>query len=445
MSLFMWWGFLVGLHNSCYNGAMKRIKVFLITLFIVVLLGGLVIAMLGAGNNRAYQANVSDDLVIDVEVANGEDAGAVEDVLVLDFGTQDADAMTDDGDQDAKELTGYERDLAMYEGAERTSVIRPASDEQVTITFAGDVLFDPGYAIYSTYKLHGSNIENSIDTSVLKIMRDSDIMMINNEFPYSDRGEPQPDKTYTFRAPTSTVSILDDMGVDIVSVANNHTFDYGEVAFVDTINTLENAQMPYVGAGMNIEEAVKPYYFVANGMRIAIVGATQIERNSNPNTRGATETKPGVFRCLDPELLCQAISEAKANSDFVILYIHWGTESVDTLDWCQTQQDHLYVEAGADAIIGAHPHCLQEIGYIDGVPIVYSLGNFWFNSKAVDTCLVTLTLSKEGIDSIQFIPCLQVGCSVREASAEDRSRIITYMNSISTRAIIDENGFVSPR
>lgn len=418
---------------------MKKIKVFLITLLIVMLVGGLAVVLLGKKSTDASYVSISEsslnEMVSDETEGQIMDEGENDEVIELSVATPEPTATPEP-------LSLYEQALVDYADQERTSVIETASEESVTITFAGDVLFDPGYAIYSNYKSTGYDLNRCIGNDVLSQMRSADIMMVNNEFPYSDRGAPQPEKTYTFRAPTSTVSLLDDMGVDIVSVANNHTFDYGEDAFIDTLTTLENADMPYVGAGMNIEEAVKPYYFIANGMKIAFIGATQIERNGNPDTRGATESLPGVFRCLNPDKLCEVISEAKQESDFVILYIHWGTENTDQIDWCQAEQDNLYVEAGADIIIGDHPHCLQEIGYINGVPIVYSLGNFWFNSKTVDTCMVTLTLNSDGIDSIKFIPCLQSGCTVKDLSDSEQQRIITYMNSISSTAYIDENGYV---
>lgn len=269
-------------------------------------------------------------------------------------------------------------------------------------------------------------------------------MMVNNEFPYSDGGTPQPDKMYTFRAEPESVNVLFDMGVDIVSVANNHTFDYGEEAFLDTLTTLEEAGMPYVGAGRNLEEAARPFYFEADGVRIGILAATQIERTDYPNTRGATEELPGVFRCWNPDYLIAAIREAKENCDFLILFIHWGTESTDVLDWAQIDQAPQYAEAGADLIIGAHPHVLQEIGYEGDVPVVYSLGNFWFNSRTLDSALVMVTLENGELESLQFVPCLQTGCGVELLHGAERDRVLNYMRGISSEAVIDENGYVMP-
>lgn len=92
----------------------------------------------------------------------------------------------------------------------------------------------------------------------------------------------------------------------------------GEVSLTDTLDTLEAIGMPYVGAGRNLDEAVKPVSFIANGRKITFVSATQIERTLPPDTKGATETTPGVFRCLEINKLLEVISAAKADSDFDI-------------------------------------------------------------------------------------------------------------------------------
>ncbi|MCM1123255.1 MAG: CapA family protein [Eubacterium sp.] len=317
-----------------------------------------------------------------------------------------------------------------------------ADPEQVTITFAGDILFDANYAIMSNVVGNG-DIANGILPSLLAEMKSADIMMVNNEFPYSDRGEPLQDKKFTFRAKPATVSFLNDMGVDIVSLANNHAFDYGENAFIDTMETLEKAGITYVGAGRNLQEARRPVYYIINNMKIAFVAATQIERLDNPDTRGATDTLAGVFRCWNGDNLLETIREAKENSDFVIVYLHWGTENEAATDWAQEKQAPEVVAAGADLIIGAHPHCLQPISVVQGVPVMYSLGNFWFNSKTMDTGMIKITLNAEGLQSYQFIPCKQTGSQTMLLQGEEKQRVINYMQSLSGGVRIDEEGYVT--
>lgn len=313
----------------------------------------------------------------------------------------------------------------------------------VSLGFVGDILFDDEYAVMANLLNRGVTIENGISEELLAQMQGVDILMANNEFAYTNRGTPTEGKTYTFRADTETVSYLEDMGVDIVSLANNHSYDFGEIGLLDTLTTLEEAGMPYVGAGRNLEEAAKPVYFISGDIKIAIVSATQIERLDYPDTKGATESSPGVFRCWNPEKLYEVVAEAKSNSDFVIVYIHWGTENEAEPDWAQLEQAPKLAEAGADLIVGGHTHCLQGIQYYGDTPVIYSLGNFWFNSKTVDTCLLKVDISKDGIESMQFIPAVQKDSRTELAYGTERERIISYMEDISYGVTFDEEGFVN--
>ena len=413
----------------------RNIKIFIVTLCIVFV-GGMGLALLYVANNNERAALRES---AEVAAAVDEDIRAASVDMAVSQNETDATVSANE--------PSVSSDEAIYADEPYTKVIEPSTEGELTISFAGDVLFDPGYAIFSSYKARGCDINQCISADLLEKMRSADIMMVNNEFPYSDRGAPLADKMYTFRAQPESVALLDDMGVDIVALANNHTFDYGEEAFLDTLDVLSNANMPYVGAGHNIEEATQPYYFVAGGKKIAILSATQIERYANPHTRGATEDSCGVFRCMDPQLLIDTITEVKKECDFVIVYIHWGTESTDELDWAQEPQAQQYADAGADLIIGDHPHVLQEIGYKGDTPVIYSLGNYWFNSKTMDSCIVTLTLNLEdaSIKSLRFEPCLQSNMSVALLHDSEKARVINYMRSISDSANIDDDGYVTAK
>lgn len=319
---------------------------------------------------------------------------------------------------------------------------------KVTISFAGDVLFSEGCSVYNHVLGNNGDFSASFDQKLLSRMIDSDIFMLNNEFPYSTGGSPLPGKDYTFRADPSAAAYLDSIGTDIVSLANNHAFDYGPQALDDTFKTLRRVDMPYVGAGENINEAIKPAYFLVEDKTICIIGATQIEGSmSIPHTRPATETENGVFRCVDTTKIQEVIADAKSKSDFVIVFIHWGTERTDVVREWQIGTARELTASGADLIIGAHSHCLQGIDFIDDTPVFYSLGNYLFNSNRQDTCLVTLTLDTSAedvqIDSLQFVPCIQGGGMTVEADAEEKARIIKYEQGISYHALIDDDGYVT--
>ncbi|MDD2972228.1 MAG: CapA family protein [Lachnospiraceae bacterium] len=325
---------------------------------------------------------------------------------------------------------------------ENTYAKTPSVPGEVTMTFTGDVMFDDSYSIMSTYRKAGDDVNGCMSSDLLDTMRASDILMLNNECTFTNRGTPTADKAYTFRCKPENVKILQDMGADIVSLANNHAYDYGEISLLDTLDTLNNASIPYVGAGKNIEEASKPVYFIAGDLKVAVLSATQIERVDNPDTKGATENAAGVFRCRDPEALCEAITKAKENCDYVIVYVHWGTENETDIDWAQRDQAPMYAEAGADLIIGDHPHILQGITYIGDTPVIYSLGNFWFNSRTIDTGMVQATFDANGLKSFQFIPCLQSGCRTTQLSGGEKERVLQEMRNLSPDVTIDGDGYV---
>lgn len=320
--------------------------------------------------------------------------------------------------------------------------------EPVTIIFAGDMNFDKRYANMNALAGRGGEITEALDEDIRNAMNEADITMINNEFPYSDRGSPTPGKKFTFRADPSTVRYLTDLGVDIVGLANNHAYDHGPDALLDTFDTLSGANIRYVGAGHDIEEAMTPQYIEAGGMTIAFTAATQIERSLPPDTKEATETDPGVLRTLDPGKYLQVIEEADANADFTIAFVHWGTENEHMYEASQKELAEKYVEAGADLIIGAHPHVLQGFEYIEDVPVAYSMGNFWFNSKTLDSCMIEAVVNEGELEELRFIPCIQKGCytSMLHEGDSGFERILEDERNRSAENVdISEDGVISLR
>lgn len=319
--------------------------------------------------------------------------------------------------------------------------IQTAGDEAVLL-FAGDILLDDGYAMIGAMRERGG-ISACFSAETLREMEAADVFMLNNEFPYTDRGEPMPEKQFTFRAKPENAALLHKIGVDIVSLANNHSYDYGEVSLLDSLTALEGIDMPYVGAGRNLEEASRAVYFYAGNQKIACLAATQIERQGNPDTKGATKDSPGVFRCFTETEIFDRIAEAKANSDFVIVYVHWGTEKMAELDWAQPGLAKSLADAGADLVIGTHPHVLQPLAKMGDTPVIYSLGNYWFNSATLDTCLLKVTLKDGEMQSCQFLPARQSDCSTALLSGAEKEAVLAYMRGISPTVRIDEEGYVA--
>ena len=328
----------------------------------------------------------------------------------------------------------------------RVTIKECASEEQTVISFTGDMNFDDRIGTMQYLKSNG--LEAALSQDVRTVMAASDILMINNECTFSARGEAIPGKAYTFRSDPSNASILKELGVDIAGIANNHVCDFGLEALSDTIQTLDDAGIPNVGAGNNLEEAKRPWYFVANGKKIAFVAATQIERTYN-YTKEATDTTPGVLKTLNPDKYIEVIREAKEHSDYVIAFVHWGTEGTNYFEADQAELAEKFVQAGADAIIGGHTHCLQGITYIEDVPVIYSLGNFWFGSTPTDgvnkkdTAIAQVILSSGGGMKFRFVPCVQQDRRTYLVTDEsEKARIIAFEQNLSKGVTIDADGYV---
>lgn len=312
---------------------------------------------------------------------------------------------------------------------------------EAEITIAGDLcLTEDGFVIdkYDTVK----DLKQCISPEILKITNESDLFYINHEYTISDRGTPLQGKYYTFRAKPERMELLKEMGTDIVSLANNHVYDYGKEALLDTADLLEKAGIPYVGGGRNIEEAKRPIYFVINGMKIGFVGASNGEKIKY--TPQATEDSPGILRAYDTTEYNQVIQEAAGKCDYLIAYIHWGTEDSNYLNADQQRWGREFLASGADIVIGGHPHVLQGIEYVDGKPIVYSLGDFWFNHETKYTGVLKLNIQYEGLKEMSFVPCLQTNFTTQYLdTAEEQKKLYDFLEQLSPNIEIDEKGVIT--
>lgn len=314
----------------------------------------------------------------------------------------------------------------------------------ITIGFTGDINFDETWSVMKHMRRKGEGIAGCIDPRLIKKMRGYDYMVVNNEFSISDRGKPMAGKAYTFRSPRRNVKLLKQLGVDAVSLANNHVYDYGKQAFLDTMSTLEKNGIKYTGGGKNSSEARKPVYFQCKGKTIAVIAATRAEKYVL--TPAAGKNSPGVFRTYDDTQYCRAIKKAKKKADVVIAFVHWGTEYSTKLEDAQKTQAKDYINAGADVIVGAHTHCLQGVGSYKGKPIFYSLGNYWFNEKTLYTTLLQLTIKENGKIQARMIPCRQSGKETHMLTKKKKVRkFVNYVNGISVNAKIGAKGILHVR
>ena len=311
----------------------------------------------------------------------------------------------------------------------------------VTVTVAGDLCLEEDGFVIDKYD-EVNDLEACLSPEILDITQNADIFYLNHEYTVSDRGEALEGKLYTFRAKPERMALLKEMGTDLVSLANNHIYDYGEEGMLDTLDFLDEAQIPYVGGGRNIEEAGRPVYFIVNGMKIGFVAASNAELTLY--TPAAGEDSPGILEAYDTALYNQVIAEASKECDYLIAYIHWGPEDVNQYADYQTVQGKEFLDSGADIVVGGHPHVLQGMEYMDGKPVIYSMGDFWFNGETKYTGLLNLEISTEGLEQMSFTPCLQTGFTTQYIEDAGKQReMFDFLESLSPNIQIDDQGVIT--
>ena len=313
------------------------------------------------------------------------------------------------------------------------------TDKTITIDLVGDInLADDWYTMEAATQKGG--VSDCISENAQSELAAADISVVNNEFVYEDGETPLAGKTYTFGAATENVKLLKIFSADLVTLANNHVYDYGEEGLISTLDTLDGAEIPYVGAGRNLEEASAIKYFVVKGRKIAFVSATEIEKFAK-YTKEATENSPGVIKTIDTSLFCSVIAEAKANADYVVACVHWGIEGKNDFESEQRRMAEDYVKAGADVVIGGHPHRLQGVEFIEDTPVAYSLGNFWFSTGTIYTTIAQIRIDESGELSLYMIPCIQQNLTTsiltEDAEIDD---FYKYVADVSYGVGIDADG-----
>lgn len=205
------------------------------------------------------------------------------------------------------------------------------------------------------------------------LFQQADIRVGNLECVVASTGTPEPDKPNTFRVPPHSLRYL-RRHFDAVGVANNHTGDFGTAAFAQMLGELRRHGLGYYGGGMNLQEAHTPWIVERHGLRIALLGYDEFQ----PRSFEADHDRPGVAWSEDEQVV-RDIAQARArhHADVVISVMHWGWEE-PVANARQRQLARLMIDAGADAVIGGHPHQVQDVDQYKGKPIFYSLGNFVF-------------------------------------------------------------------
>jgi len=265
----------------------------------------------------------------------------------------------------------------------------PRDDRVVRITFVGDICFDgnPGHVVTRG---------DDPFAAVASVLKDTDLAVANLECSVSTAGERSPNR-FSFKAPTGCVHVLKRY-FSAVSLANNHAGDWDKKGFVSELDILEREKLPYFGGGRNIEQAQRPVILTSHDRRIALLGYCDVP----PRRYAAGANTSGTAWLIENDVLADIRNaRTRYGADTVIPFLHWGFQHVPMPEDYQVKLARKMIDAGADAVVGAHPHIPQTVDWYRGKPIVYSLGNFVFNYYPHDPpvyfgWIVRLTIGKAG-------------------------------------------------
>jgi poly-gamma-glutamate capsule biosynthesis protein CapA/YwtB (metallophosphatase superfamily) len=283
-----------------------------------------------------------------------------------------------------------------------TSKPKPKPERRpYTISFGGDVHFE------GVLRTRLDADPKTALGPIAKVLKASDLAMVNLETAITAGGTPAPGKQYTFRAPAAALIALKASGVDVASMANNHGMDYMQSGLTDSLAAVKRSKFPIVGVGKDEAEAYKPWRTTVNGNRVAIIGATQVLDAEFIDAWTATESKGGLASAKNEPRLIQEVRKARKNSDTVIVHLHWGTELQKCPNEAQRSLAPKLVAAGADVVVGGHAHILLGGGYLKNSYVSYGLGNFVFYNWGPDTGrtgVLTLTINGRKVLKDQWTP-----------------------------------------
>ena len=235
----------------------------------------------------------------------------------------------------------------------------------MSIVFVGDIMLDggPGHAISSG---------RDPFAACSHLLADADYSVGNLECVLGKGGERML-KPFSFRGAAESPRFL-KKHFSAVSLANNHSGDFGPAGLVELLRTLDDAGIPSFGAGRTLADARRPLVLERGGFRVALLGSNGFRAL----TTAATADRAGSAPLEEAQVL-EDIRAARTRADAVVPFVHWGPENTPQPRPAQVRLARKMVDAGAAAVIGAHPHVTQTVETIRGVPIVYSLGNFVFD------------------------------------------------------------------
>ena len=298
---------------------------------------------------------------------------------------------------------GQQGDAAQptQEGAAEQPEGKATGPYSVSFATTGDLIFWREVADYIDENGGASAMANIADH-----LAAADVTISNLESPLSnDESEPVTDKDVYIIGRPSALEGMRQSGIDIVSLANNHIMDYTGPALKDTLDALDGAGILHAGAGMTEDDAGAIAETTVNGASIAFLSWTDIV----PDFFLAYKDEPGVVSArMNMDDACKRVREAKQMHDIVIVAMHWGVEYEDYItDYLQSEPAHQLVDAGADIILGNHPHVMQGIEFYKGALIAYAHGNCVFWQKydhTHESIVLDFDVTQDGIQNVVVTP-----------------------------------------
>ncbi|MBK5289316.1 MAG: CapA family protein [Acidimicrobiia bacterium] len=285
-----------------------------------------------------------------------------------------------------------------------TTTTRPrrGSGQAVTLAFAGDTHFEGGL------RSQLDRNPNGMFAPIAPTLGGADLAMVNLETAIATGGTPDP-KAYNFRAPASAYEALRVAGIDVVTMANNHGRDYGPAGLSETLAAKAQTPLPVLGIGANAEEAYRPWRTEIKGQQIAVFAATDVLDDWLITPWTATDAQAGLAstKGASVDRLLAGIRGVRADTDTIVVYLHWGVEGSTCPSPRQQELALLLVDAGADIIVGSHTHRVMTGGRHGAAFVDYGLGNFaFYNESGASgvTGVLKLTVTGRDVDAYEWIP-----------------------------------------
>lgn len=311
--------------------------------------------------------------------------------------------------------------------------------ETISLAFVGDILL--AESVGDMMKQYGDDYPYK---EALFHLSEPDLTAANLEYPVTKRGTPAEDKQFVFKGDAGALPAMKDSGIDIVSLANNHTLDQGVVGLLDTMSHLDEAGIDHMGAGKNDTEAFAPVIKEANGIKVAYIGVSRVVPTGDWK---ADKNRAGVAETYDYTRTKAAIKKAKEKADLVVVMVHWGIEKADKPEPYQRDFARVYIDSGADLVIGSHPHVLQGFEQYKGKWIAYSLGNFIFSAypkgATADTGVLNAVCTKSGDCELKFDPMNNNLAQPKPVSAADAKTLLNHLNAISFGVKVRQDGTIT--